>query len=184
MIYTYSFISKSKLQRRVSPQMDTFILQLSNPGTEVQIKSGYYGEHCVTFFDDIYDFNERLSLTVSQAKEITNILDKINNSQELLEVIICCDTGITASGAVAEFMKSRYPKARIHQKIDRNKINIQVLRQLKIANCKGIFPFGSEAAKLKLLNTFNEGIFLLNRVSERSLVENIKAFKIWFKENF
>lgn len=184
MIYTYSYISKVKLQKSISPQKDTFVLQLSNPGYEIPLEPGFYGGHNVAFLDDIYDDHLHKVLTQSQASEITATLDKINQAPELLEVIICCDTGKTASPAVAAFMRSRYPKARNTQQLNREQMNNQVLRMLNYANCKGSKPFGTEAAFIALGKAKNNLILLLNRISDRSFLDNIMAFKRWFKENF
>ena len=184
MIYTYSYTSKVKLQKSISPRKDTFVLQLSNPGYEISLEPGFYGGHNVTFLDDIYDNHLHKVLSQNQASEITNTLDKINQAPELLEVIVCCDTGKTASAAVVAFMRSRYPKARNTQTLNREQMNNQVLRMLNYANCKGSKPFGTEAAAIALRKAKDELILLLNRISDRSFVENIVAFKVWFKENF
>jgi len=184
MIYTLAFYSKSFIQHRLSPQLDTFVIQLSNPGREIEIDQGFYGEHNVTFLDDAYPTYKDNILSIEQAKEITKILDRINNSSELLEVIICCDTGKTASPAVALFAKDRYPKAKAYQLINTDLINKNVLSTMKIATYKGVTLSGLDAGLQNLLDGYQNTTQLMRRISKRNFKNNAIELYVWCKKNF
>jgi hypothetical protein len=184
MIYTLAFHSKKHIKNRLSPQADTFVIQLSNPEKEIEINKGFYGVHNTTFLDDIYPTYKHQTLSIEQAKELTKILDKINSSPELIEVVICCDTGKTASAALALFTKERFPKTKAHQVVDKKLLNKNVLSTMRICTYKGVTLSGVDAGLQSILDTHTHTIKLIQRIKSRSAKNNVVAMHSWLKSNF
>lgn len=177
-------MSKNQLRRDISPQMGTFVLQISNPKLEIDIETGFYGEHSITFLDDVYSTYNAETMTIEQADEIKDVLYRVDQSPELLELIVACDTGYTSSAAIAQYVKETYPKAVINQKIDKKKLNRHVLSTLRISNCRGVRPYGTDAIAANVKEFGNDVSDLVKRTSQRSLIQNASAFKNWFRDNF
>lgn len=137
MINIVSFTSKDKLEK-LTPSPETFVIQLSSNSPKVTIESGYDGCYDVECFDDVCSLAQFNTMSFEQARKLVSVLDRLQKSNERIDLYICCDTGVTMSGAVTRFIQKRYLSAKIYQKIPDDSLNQHILSSMELATHKSI----------------------------------------------
>ncbi len=179
MIYSASVHSVAYAKTRLKPRSDTFLLQVGSLSSTVEHGHRYFGIASTRFFDDIYATGRMPVFSLQQAYEMVSLLRRLNSSTQAIHIMICCDSGRTASMAIAKFIKSHYPRCKIHQPIDEQRLNPVVLSRLEIASHRGVvygrshellaFLKRAMSASKKKIKTINRQAYKIRR---RSLSAN------------
>ena len=133
MIHHIAHFRKSQIAMKQSTELDAHVIQLTHPGRAVKVPHGYISEHTFEFVDDVKATRDGKPLSIEQAKQIIEIIRKIEQNSELLQLTICCDTGRRPSATLTKFVVDQFPHIKCHQRILPEDVSWNMYATLSIA---------------------------------------------------
>lgn len=184
MIFSARATSKVNLIRNITPTDHTFAICLSNKDDGFRFEEGFFDTVYFYFLDDEYQCNSQQVLTKKQAIDIIDAIATIDRLPTHLDILICCDTGQTASCSVLKYIKEKYPKTTIQTVIEPNLLNNHVYATLIINECNGIKETSLQAAAKNFKEFKKTSKENLVKATQRNTKENITSLVNWVRNEF
>ncbi len=182
MIYSASQISKHKARTLNRGKSDLCIIELTSPVLRPLPEQDECIDHIsIKCTDDIFLHNGHSPLNLQQCILIKEFLQDCDNNRNLCEVVVVTDSATGLGTAVLKFIQETYPRCKIHLNIgsDYDHRAFYTLLKSKFSNNKQSLPAGKKCRKI-----FEACERFLERVSARSLSENIHQLKNWVVREF